>query len=280
MSKPLSTPQARVDLDAYFARIGYAGSREPTLETLRAIHVLHPAAIPFEAIDVLLGRGIDLTPEVVDAKLIDGGRGGYCYEQNSLFKRVLETLGFEVDGLAAEVKWTVPPEAPDRPNTHMALRVHIDGEAWLADVGFGTCVLTEPIRMDTTASQPTQHESFRLSPAEGDLVLEIDLNGTWAPVYRFARNAYRDVEYQVLNWYTSTHPDSRFRHQLMVARTTPDARHTLLQNRLTIRKPDGRAERLTLTAQEIRWALAETFGLSVQDDWWPFIEKAANASAT
>lgn len=280
MSNPLSIPQPRVDLDTYFARIGYAGSREPTLETLQAIHILHPAAIPFEAIDVLLGREIDLSPEAVDAKLIGGGRGGYCYEQNSLFKRVLETLGFEVDGLAAQVRWTAPPDAPHRPNTHMALRVKLDGEAWLADVGFGTCVLTAPIRMGTTEPQPTQHESFRLTPEDDDLVLEIELNGTWAPVYRFAPHAYRDVEYEVLNWYTSTHPSSHFRHQLMVAQTTPDARHTLLQNRLTIRKPDGKAERLTLSAQEIRRTLSETFGLPVQDHWWPFIEKAANSTTT
>lgn len=278
MSTPHTASRPRVDLDAYFARIGYAGSRAPTLETLQAIHVLHPAAIAFEAIDVLLGRGIELSPEAVDAKLIGGGRGGYCYEQNSLFKRVLEALGYEVDGLAAQVRWTAEPGAPHRPHTHMALRVMLDGEAWLADVGFGTCVLTTPIRMGITEPQKTQHESFRLMPEEGDLILEIDLNGTWVPVYRFGQNAYRDVDYDVLNWYTSTHPGSHFRHQLIAARTTPDARHTLLQNRLTIRKPGGEAERRILSAQEIEQALAATFGLRVHDDWRPFIEKAAAAT--
>ena len=106
-----------IDLDAYFARIGYDGPRTPTLETLRALHLLHPAAIAFEAIDVLLDRGIDLDPAAVDAKLITAGRGGYCYEQNGLFKRVLTALGFEVEGLIARVQWGAPAETPPRPRT-------------------------------------------------------------------------------------------------------------------------------------------------------------------
>ena len=90
-----------VDLDAYFERIGYGGPWEPTLAVLRELHALHPIAIPFEAIDVLTGDGIDLSPAAVDAKLIHAGRGGYCFEQNSLFGRALRTLGFEVEGLIA-----------------------------------------------------------------------------------------------------------------------------------------------------------------------------------
>ncbi len=64
------------DLSAYFARIGHDGPTDPSLETLRALHALHPAAIPFEAIDVLLGRGVDISPDAVDAKLIHARRGG------------------------------------------------------------------------------------------------------------------------------------------------------------------------------------------------------------
>lgn len=93
--------EAAVDLNAYCARVGYDGPRTPTLETLRALNARHPASIPFEAIDVLLDRGIDLSPQAVDAKLIPGRRGGYCFEHNSLFRCVLETMGFHVQGLAA-----------------------------------------------------------------------------------------------------------------------------------------------------------------------------------
>ena len=142
-----------IDLDAYLARIGYDGPRTVELSTLRALHALHPAAIPFEAIDVLLDRGVDLAPQAVDAKLIHGRRGGYCFEQNSLFARVLTALGFQVEGLAARVRWNMAPDAPAQPRTHMVNRVEIDGVSWLADVGFGGCVLPAPLRMDTTDAQ-------------------------------------------------------------------------------------------------------------------------------
>src|SRR5687768_6422913 len=134
-----------IDLDAYFARIGYSGSTEPTLAVLRELHALHPAAIPFEAIDCLLDRGIDISPQAVDAKLIHGRRGGYCFEQNGLFARVLQALGFEVENLAARVRWNMPPEAPAQPRTHQVLRVPVDGRTYLVDVAFGGCVLTAPL---------------------------------------------------------------------------------------------------------------------------------------
>ena len=148
---PATAASASVDLDAYFARIAYDGPREPTLAVLRALHQKHPDAIPFENLDVLLGKPISLDPAAVDAKLIGAGRGGYCYEQNSLFKRVLTALGFEVTGLIARVQWMVPADAPARPRSHMVLGVKLPGdegnETWLADVGFGGCVLTGPLRL-------------------------------------------------------------------------------------------------------------------------------------
>ena len=117
-------PASAVDLDAYFARIGYDGPRAPTLATLRAIALRHPDAIPFENLDVLLGRGISIARADVDAKLIAGGRGGYCYEQNSLLKRVLQALGFQVEGLMARVLWMAPEGAPPRPIRNRAQPAH------------------------------------------------------------------------------------------------------------------------------------------------------------
>lgn len=75
-----SARRPAVDLDAYCAQIGYHGPRTPTLETLYALHEHHPAAIPFEAVDVLLDRGVDIAPAAVDDKLLRAGRGGYCFE--------------------------------------------------------------------------------------------------------------------------------------------------------------------------------------------------------
>ena len=271
-----------VDLDAYCGRIGHRGPRTPTLETLRALQALHVAAIPFEAIDALLGRGVDISPAAVDAKLIGARRGGYCYEQNGLFKRVLAAIGFRVEGLLARVHWQLPEDAPPTPRTHMALRVEADGAPWLADVGFGAAVPTAPLRMDTAEPQPTPHGPFRLLPSggAGGWRVQARLGEGWATLYDLLPEPQLDVDYEPANWFTATHPASPFRRSLVVARTTPDGRHTLLDGRLTVRAPGGEIERRTrLDADGIERALAETFGLPVEPAWRPIIERAAAALA-
>lgn len=267
-----------VDLDAYLARIGYSGPREPTLDTLRSLHRLHPAAIPFEAVDVLLGRGVDLDPRAVDAKLITGGRGGYCFEQNSLFRRALQALGFQVDGLIARPRWNRPLDVFG-PRTHMALRVRLEGGEWLADVGFGGCMLTTPVRMEVCEPQETWCEPVRLTPVAGELRLEVLLGDAWTPVYDLDLRPQLDIDFVGPNWYTSTHPDSIFRRTLMAARTAPDARHALLENRLTVRRPGAETERRSLNAAELERVLAEDFGLPVTADWRPALERAVVAGA-
>ena len=267
--------QPSVDLQAYCARIGYAGPLAPTLAVLEALHERHPAAIVFEAIDVLLGRGIDLAPAAVDGKLIAGRRGGYCFEQNGLFRRVLETVGFEVRGLAARVRWLHPPQHPPMARTHMALQVTLDGIDWLVDVGFGGCVLSEPLRLDTTAPQPTRHDVFRVIPFGGSRLVQVGRKGRWLPLYELSLEPHFQGDYEAANWFTSTHPASPFRQGLRVARTTPEARHALMADRYTLRRPDGRDERRILDADGIAAVLEEVFDLPVEPSWRPLFEQAA-----
>lgn len=251
-----------IDLDGYFARIGYGGSPRPDLTTLRALTELHPAAIPFEAVDVFLGRPVDLSPHAIQAKLVAGGRGGYCFEQNGLLKRVLEALGFRVEGLIARVLWMLPPDRPPMPLTHMALRVTIDSARWLADVGFGACVAGAPLRLDANdAEQPTRHETFRLRSRGTWTLLEAQLSDGWHPLYMLSPEPALDSDYIAANWYTSTHPESGFRRELRAALTTPDHRTTLLNNRLSVRHAGGGLERRFLNEQEIADVLVSTFGL-------------------
>jgi N-hydroxyarylamine O-acetyltransferase len=266
-----------VDLDAYCARIGYDGPHTPTLQTLRALHELHPSAIAFEAVDVLLDRGVDLSPAAIDAKLIDGRRGGYCFEQNNLFKRALVAMGFEVESLIGRVTWQAPADAPPRPRTHMALRVEVDGRPWLADVGFGGCVASAPLDLETIEPQATRHGRYRIGRQGADILVETQLKDDWEVLYRLSPEPQLDVDYEPANWLTSTHPQSFFRQALMVARTTPDARYTLLNQRLTIRTPDGREERRMLDADGLAEVLTDIFGLPVEPDWRPVLETAAAA---
>ena len=256
-----------IDLDRYFARIGYTRTPRADLDTLRALTELHPAAITFEAVDVLLGRPVDISPGAIQAKLIGGGRGGYCFEQNGLLKRVLEALGFAVEGLIARVLWMLPPDAPPMPLTHMATRVTIDGQRWLADVGFGACVAGAPLQFDAIGiEQPTRHETFRLTRRGAWTLLEAQLPDGWSPLYTLSPEPALEADYVAANWYTSTHPTSGFRRELRVARTAPDRRTTLMNNRLTVRHSGGGMERRFLSEREIADALVSTFGLKLDAD--------------
>jgi N-hydroxyarylamine O-acetyltransferase len=268
-----------VDLAAYCDRIGYEGLLEPTIETLHALQERHLAAIPFEAIDVLLGRGIDISPTAVDAKLITARRGGYCYEQNGLFKRVLRAIGFEVDSLVASVRWMVMPGTPPPPRTHMVLRVTIEGVPWLADVGFGSSVPPAPLRMDTCEAQTTRHERYRLLPFSAGLLVQAEIKGRWQSLYDVSSEPLLDSHYELFNWFTSTHDSSHFRHNLIVARITPDARYTLLENRLTVRAAAGGVERHYLNAGDIERALAKVFHLSPAPEWREIVDRAARNAA-
>lgn len=270
------TPAAAF-LPRYLARIGYAGPVTPTLEVLAALQAAHIAAIPFEAIDALTGAGIDIGADAVDAKLIGQRRGGYCFEQNGLFLRVLQTIGFAAEGLFGRVRWMLPDDAPDTPRTHMVVRVTIDGRPWLADVGFGAAVPPAPLAMDSEDTQPTRHESYRVV-RHGDVwQVAALIEGEWRTLYRLDTVPPPAIDYEIGNWYTSTHPDSHFRHQLIAARTTAEARYGLRDNRLTTRLTDGRIDRRYLTADEIERALSEIFLLPVRRHWRQAIERAATA---
>ncbi|PIB91732.1 arylamine N-acetyltransferase [Caulobacter sp. FWC2] len=271
-------PALTVDLDAYFARIGYDGPREPTLAVLRALTLKHPDAIPFENLDVLLGRGISIVPADIDAKLIGAGRGGYCYEQNGLLKRVLTALGFQVEGLMARVQWMAPEGAPARPRSHMVLGVTLEGETWLADSGFGGCVLTGPLRLFSNDIQDTPHGAFRIVDVEHGGVAErqvqANLSGRWAPLYQVAQGAWADIDYEQVNFYTYTHPSSHFTWSMTVGRTTPTARYALKNNRFTHRDVTGAVvEQRDLSADELEATLRDVIGLPVEPEWRDVLEK-------
>lgn len=222
-----------LDLDAYCARIGYVGPRTPTLDTLRALHALQPTAIPFENLDPLLGISPPLDSQSLQAKLIEGQRGGYCYEQNLLFKHALEVLGFPVTGLAARVLWGRQDDAITA-RSHMLLLVEADGEQLIADVGFGGQTLTGPLRLELDAVQDTPHEPFRLVEYDGDFLLQTKIRDVWKSLYRFDLQRQQLIDYELSSWYLSNHPQSHFVTGLRVARTLPGRRLNLLGKELTI----------------------------------------------
>lgn len=255
------------ELDAYLARIGYAGPREPTLPVLHALTSAHARSVPFENLDVLLGAPIGLTPDALVAKLVTARRGGYCFEQNGLFLDVLTALGFRATPLSARVRLDRPREVVP-PRTHLFVRVDLDGATWLTDVGIGGVSLTAAIRWepdgaDAQPEQVTPHEPRRLVREGGLWFHQVRFGGQWADAYEFTGEPMPLVDREVGNWYTSTHPQSHFRHRLMVARAGDGGRRlTLTDTELKVRGRDGRAESTPIGSPgELLAALDQHFGL-------------------
>jgi N-hydroxyarylamine O-acetyltransferase len=264
-------PPVMPNLEAYFARIGYSGTREPTLATLTAIHRHHARAIPFENLDVLLGRGIRIDPASVQEKLITERRGGYCFEQNGLLFSVLTALSFRVTPLIARVRWQVPDDVPT-PLTHMLLRVETECGPQLCDVGFGSMSLKQPLALKFDLEQPGSSEPRRLvrrslsgpDPAHyaDQIRHQVRIGDDWLDAYHFTLEPAHSMDFELGNWFTSSHPQSRFIQNLVVARLHDTHRCTLMNREYTVRHDDGRVEkRIIESPEELLRVLADDFSL-------------------
>jgi N-hydroxyarylamine O-acetyltransferase len=249
-------------IEGYLARIGCAGPVPPTLATLNRIIFAHVTSIPFENLDILLGRPISLEPQALLAKLIHGRRGGYCFEQNGLLLKVLQGLGFDAQPISARVRLQRPRDFTP-PRTHLFVRLEIDGQSWLADVGIGALSPTAALRLAPNVVQTIPHEPRRLIEMDGCLFHQAQLGDEWVDVCEFTLEAMPPIDREVANWYTSTHPGSHFRNRLVVARATPDGgRLTVLNRTFSRRGPDGIAHDEAISDPDaLLELLAQHFGL-------------------
>lgn len=245
------------DLEAYFERIDYRGSHAPTVQTLADLHLAHATHVPFENLDVKLGRPIRLDLESLQTKIVKNRRGGYCFEQNLLFAAVLEQLGFSVTLLQARVRFGTQCVIP---RTHVTLAVEIDGERWLADLGFGSCGLLLPLPLVTGSHQQFAWP-YKLA-READLwVLQAPVGGVWMDLYTFNLEPQLAVDFEPPNHYVSTHPDSRFVQTMTVQRVEPEMRRVLRNSELTTTTPAGDSRRVIAGDAELLEVLAHEFDL-------------------
>jgi N-hydroxyarylamine O-acetyltransferase len=251
------------DLAAYFQRIGWEGAAAPDRATLAGLVAAHTAAIAFENLDPFLGRPVELAPEALVAKLIRDRRGGYCYEQNGLFRHVLETIGFSVTGLGARVLWMQPDDALT-PRSHMVLLVDLPEGPVIADVGFGGAVLTGVLDLIADVPQPTPHERFRLLRRDGEWRQQVEVAGEWRTTYRFDLHPQLAVDYEVINWWTSAHPRSHFTQGLIAARALPGRRLALRNLDYAVHPLGGETQRRRLAdPNEVCDVLEEDFAIAV-----------------
>jgi len=187
-------------------------------------------------------------------------RGGYCFEQNTLFAAALTAIGFEVATLEARVR---PPGATSTlPRTHMVLRVDIDGRAWLADVGFGGDGPLAPVPLDGQVSEQADG-AYRVAQ-ESDAIRALSREGRerWTDLYAFALTPALPVDFEVANHFTSTYPSSIFRKSLTVQRSAPATRRILRNSTYTTRHLDEQVQR-EITSSELPFLLRDEFGLEL-----------------
>jgi N-hydroxyarylamine O-acetyltransferase len=250
------------DLDRYFARIGYAGPRAATYGVLAALVEHHALAIPFENIDVLLGRSIGLDPPSIEAKMVRGGRGGYCFEHNGLLAGVLGQLGFDVSVHVGRGRWRVPAGVT-LPRTHMVLSIPLAGERYLVDGGYGGVGVTAPLRLDCADAQPSLFEEQRVSTSPEGRLVQARIAGEWQDLYVFTDERVPPIDVEVANWYTSTHPESRFRQNLIVSCATREARHVLFNRDLTTYGRDWKKTTRVDDPDALLGVLSSYFGISL-----------------
>jgi N-hydroxyarylamine O-acetyltransferase len=212
------------DVDAYLQRIGLHGT-----PGIAQLHLAHCTAIPFEALDPQMGRPVSLGQEELEAKLVARRRGGYCFEQNLLFKGALEALGMQVDGMLARVKRGAPAGVV-RPRSHLVLRVLLDGERWLADVGLGLGTLLAPLPFDPGDVYEQSGWRFRVVTDQHEHVLQTQSLDGWVDLYGFPPQPVPMVDIEVANWFTSSHPRSPFVTGLIVGTQTRDGLRTSLSD--------------------------------------------------
>ena len=269
--------------DAWLRRIGIHAVPPPTLATLDVLIAAHLAHLPFENLTPLVGWRVDIEPPAVFDKLVRQGRGGYCFELNTLFCAGLKSLGYTAVPLAARVRWNVPDERPTG-LSHMLLRVEVAHESYVADVGFGgptpdrALPLSLPIPPAGGVASPYR---LRPPPADAagtgfhcyDLAVrdpdagDADDADTWRVLYRFDLTPQPRIDYVARNWFVSTHPDSHFTRTLIAARTEADGTRLALGNAtLTERPPGGTVRRTVLaSADEAIDVLAGRFGIHLDD---------------
>jgi N-hydroxyarylamine O-acetyltransferase len=246
------------DLPGYLQRIGYSDHPEVSAEALEALHRAQVYNIPFENFDILLERGISLDPADLYTKLVHKRRGGYCFELNGLFLMALQAAGFEARALLARVHLRDTPSS----RSHQLSLVQLDGEDWIADVGFGANGLRAPIPLILDEEFEQDGEVFRLvDGGEFGTMLQAQVDDSWRNQYSIEMNIVCRSDIEMGNYYTATHPKSLFRQVNVATVPLANGRISLIDRRLRIER-DGEVEESELPGGEAFWeAIAAHFDI-------------------
>lgn len=245
-------------VDRYLERIGVDGPIQTTLEDLERLQRAHLTHVPFENLHVYYRRGVTTDRRWTVDKIVDQGRGGWCFELNGAFATLLEALGYEVKRLAATVLYGGKAPMP----THATIEVTLD-RPYLVDVGFGDSFI-RPLPLDSEGPHDGGDGMYRLVLDGGHVTLiSVERDGSSMEHYRFDRTPRSAADFRGASSYLQNEPGlkwttSRFATRLLAG--GPD-RVTLLEDRIKFRR-DGVWTEEPVQANEWADHLGEWFGLT------------------
>ncbi|GAA6525489.1 arylamine N-acetyltransferase [Intrasporangium sp. DVR] len=215
------------DSAAYLSRLGAPAPAEPTLDALAELHRAHLARVPFENLDIALGRPIRIDPDSLVEKVLRAGRGGYCYELNGLFALLLRSVGYAAELLSARV--TTAGGGLTEDFDHLALLVTspLVSHPQLVDVGFGDA-FTEPLPLEDGFSRQEAGKSVGLARADdGSWAYCEDHGSGWESQYLFTTTPRRMADFEERNRWQQSSPRSHFTQKRVASRLTETGRVTL-----------------------------------------------------
>jgi N-hydroxyarylamine O-acetyltransferase len=249
-----------MDQEKYLDRINFKGIICMDENCLRELHICHLMTIPFEALDLSVGRKIYLDLDQIYDKVVNKRRGGYCYELNYLYHTLLAALGFKCHLISASIynEGTFGPEFD-----HMAIVVILE-DIWLVDVGYGDLFL-EPIKIDSDLIQKDKFKNYKVEQNSNEYILYESLKEKeeLKIKYRF-KNVARDVsEFSSQNIWKQSSIDSHFVKNRICTIPTQSGRKTIFNNLYKERKGDIISE--TNIEDEIIFSriLREEFGMEL-----------------
>ena len=250
------------DLPSYLARINYRGPLEPDRATLAGLLAAHMNSIHFENIDVLLGRPIRLDIESLQDKIVRGRRGGYCFEQATLFDAALRALGFKTTLRTARVTLVLAPDKA--PRGHMIVVVDLPDGSFVADPGLGGLGCRAPIPLDG-APAADGDETNRIVFDGRRRTLKVESGERKIDAWVCGLDDDNWVDFEVANHWFSTHPASPMRQRLMLRAMTPEGRVTAMNRDVTIRR-NGQVSAYQLEDRSaLRRLLGEVFGFDLPE---------------
>ncbi len=250
------------DLDAYLARLGI-DAPSATSAGLSRLQEAHLCSIAFESLDPLTGRVPSLAPDALQAKLVSGARGGYCFEQNGLFALALEALGFQATPVLARVRNGGPRGGA---RTHLAHVVHLEGREWLADVGFGGGGSRWPVPVECHRLDYQPGEVYRIirDAGTGETVLQRLNEGQWYSLYGFERSGVEPVDVEAANHLCATWEKAPFPSNMMLHRLTENGRIGVFNTKVSEVRDGVKRVRELRDEEDLMRLLAEDFAIELE----------------